>query len=519
MPKLTREELEAKIAALQKRLAAQQSDSGGQADGQRTVVAGERGLAIGGNFTGNIYQGDPPKKPAQAIALYRQMLVVSCRQLPLRGVDVGASDPTRGGKQMDLDQVYVSLDTTTQLRPEEIAAAQASSSSSSASRQRLARRVIAPGRRPLDEEAMKRAGPEGGKARPLPALLATALNRRVVLLGDPGSGKSTFVNHLSLCLALHGLEPSKRWCDGLAGWPKQEANLLPVPVILRDFTRSLPAKPSQADACTLWNFIRQRLERQRLDSAAAPLEQALDQGQAIVLLDGLDEIPTPAHRQFVRETVFQFAQRYARSRFVVTCRTLSYQQTDWQLPDFPAFTLAPFDAPKIDQFIAAWFGDLQRLGGVKPEDVTPLTRGLQGALRRPDLWPLASNPLLLTVMALVHTHKGRLPDARALLYEDTVDILLWRWEQLKLASETEIPGLRQLLLETGRSDVDLKRTLWRLAFEAHRAGGAEERLADLGELALQTALAELHPERDRQWAWKVIETIKHRAGLLLERLP
>lgn len=44
-------------------------------------------------------------------------------------------------------------------------------------------------------------------------------------------------------------------------------------------------------------------------------------------------------------------------------------------------------------------------------------------------------------------------------------------------------------------------------------------VADIGELALQTALAALHPDNNRQWAWKVIEAIKHRAGLLLERQP
>lgn len=365
----------------------------------------------------------------------------------------------------------------------------------------------------------ERPAPGREDFRPIAALEAVTGNRRVVLLGDPGSGKSTFMNHLSLCLAMHGLEPSNHWCNRLAGWPEDEASLLPVPVILRDFALTIPAMPPSAEARTLWEFITCRLKKQCLGHVAVPLEKALDAGQAIVLLDGLDEIATAVHRKFVREAVLKFAQRYHRCRFVVTCRTLSYQQHEWQLPDFPSYILAPFDKEKIDQFIAAWFGDLNRLGVVKPDDAAPITRGLQTALRRPDLWQLASNPLLLTVMALVHTHKGRLPDARALLYEDTVEILLWRWEQLKLASETETPGLRQLLVETGRSDVDLKRTLWRLAFEAHHARGHEKGLADIGELALQTALAELHPDKSRDWAWKVIEMIKHRAGLLLERLP
>jgi formylglycine-generating enzyme required for sulfatase activity len=502
MAKKSIKALEAQIAALKRELGAKQTGSGGQAVRIANVTAGKRGVAIGGNFQGNVYQGRPPKDDRQAIAIYRRMLVLTCRQLPLRGVHVGASDAASGEKPLDLDQVYVSLDTTTSL-PEPIT---------------LGHGV------PLflDQGTI-------AEERRLSALNAVAVSRRVVLLGDPGSGKSTFVNHLSLCLALNGLEPSQHWCEErVPDWPKDEANLLPLPVILRDFARTIPSRPSSPDARTLWRFILEGLARQCLSAVAEPIEKALDTGQVIVLLDGLDEVATPAQRKYVRDAVQKFAERYQNSRFLVTCRTLSYQDQACQLrftnpqgkaDEFPAFTLAPFNEQKIDQFIAAWFGDLQRMGVVKADDAEPLTRGLQSAIRRPDLWQLASNPLLLTVMALVHTHKGRLPDARALLYEDTVEILLWRWEQLKLTSDTQTPGLRQLLVETGRSDVDLKRTLWRLAYEAHHSGGREERLADIGEFTLQQALAELHPDRNRQWAWQVIQTIKLRAGLLLERLP
>ncbi|MDQ3829165.1 MAG: hypothetical protein M3361_07610, partial [Candidatus Tectomicrobia bacterium] len=106
------------------------------------------------------------------------------------------------------------------------------------------------------------------------------------------------------------------------------------------------------------------------------------------------------------------------------------------------------------------------------------------------------------MMALVHTHKGRLPEARALLYEETVDILLWRWEQAKASGEDEAPLLRQLLAQVDRTDVDLKRALWRLAFETHRDGGTidAEAVADIGELRLYKTLGELNPDKSRDWA-------------------
>ncbi|MGH7601471.1 MAG: SUMF1/EgtB/PvdO family nonheme iron enzyme, partial [bacterium] len=223
-----------------------------------------------------------------------------------------------------------------------------------------------------------------------------------------------------------------------------------------------------------------------------------------------------------------FFSRYHKSRVVVTCRKLSYQDPAWQLQGFPDFELAPFDEKKIENFIKAWYAELARLAIIKPEDATSSAGRLLQAIRRPDLWRLAPNPLLLTVMALVHTHKGQLPDARALLYEETMEILLWRWEQLKAGSEQETPTLRQLLLAAGRTDVDLKRKLWQLAFEAHQQGkttnnvafdATSEALADISEWQLEKKLAELHPEQSHDWARQLIETMKHRAGLILERVP
>ena len=144
-------------------------------------------------------------------------------------------------------------------------------------------------------------------------------------------------------------------------------------------------------------------------------------------------------------------------------------------------------------------------------------------MRRPDLWRLAPNPLLLTVMALVHTHKGRLPDARALLYEDTVDILLWRWEQIKAggrgggappaAVAAGRPGAPTWTSSASCGSWPSRRT------RPGRGREDGEALADIGELRLQKALAGLHPEGSLDWAQQVIEAMKLRAGLLLERAP
>ncbi len=481
------------------RLQAQLSGEGAiaQGEGTRAAAATQGSVAVAGDVRGNVYMGPPPANPTEALNIYCRVLRQSCGHLPLRGVDVGASDPTANQNPLNLVNVYIALDTTSQAATED-----------------------------MKETARS---PEQ-KARPLGALEAVVANRHLVLLGDPGSGKTTLVSQLAHCLAAHMLEPKAGWLENhLSLWPAGEKDTLPLVLILRDFAQMLPDPlPRQAEAHHLWDFMEARLAAQKLAFAGEPIEKIMEQGRMLVLLDGLDEVPSTTLRLFVRDAARAFMERYPANRYMVTCRTLSYQppvepeEPDLRLPaTIPSFELAPFDLVKINRFIEAWYTELVDLGSVREQDRAGMTGQLQQAVQQPDLWQLASNPLLLTVMALVHTHQGRLPDARALLYEETVDILLWRWEQVKRSGQSQTPRLRQLLRQAERSEMDLKKVLWRLAYEAHAQGGATdkpEQLADIGELKLQKALSALN-RSDLNWARQLLETMKLRAGLLLERVP
>ena len=455
------------------------------------VAAGSDGVAVGGNVFGNIYQGEPTQDKAEALRIYCEMFVKSQRHLPMRGIDVGASDPQQGQQQLDLDRVYIALNTKTTRHPEAAPAAR----------------------------TRRRESTDDDERQTLTVLEAASASLRCAILGDPGSGKSSFVGFLGLCLALHHLEPDAGWRKRLVEWNVRQSPV-PILIIVRDFARWIPdvAKPGDADA--LWQFLYTRLRAQRLDFAADALSDALERGNALVLLDGLDEIPTQTQRDFVRNAIAAFAARYSKSRMIATCRTLSYAESDWEYLNFEPHELAPFDQQQIDQFVTAWYAELERIGVVKPDEAERLTMRLHEAVRRADLQRLATNPLLLTVMALVHTHKGRLPDARAVLYEETVELLLRRWEVIKSGGDEQELRLRQLLLDADRTDVDLKAVMWRLAFDAHRAGGTDdddERVAGIGELTLIKTLAELHPAQSMDWAAEIVEVMRLRAGLLVER--
>jgi hypothetical protein len=118
MTEPTREQLLAQMADMQRRMDEMQKKLQAQNVGNGAVAqdgsaaAGAGGVAVKGDIHGNIYTGQPTQNPNEALGIYRRGLVSGCRRLPLRGVDLGASDAAGSQTQLDLDQVDVALDTT-----------------------------------------------------------------------------------------------------------------------------------------------------------------------------------------------------------------------------------------------------------------------------------------------------------------------------------------------------------------------------------------------------------------------
>jgi formylglycine-generating enzyme required for sulfatase activity len=449
-------------------------------------------MTVGGDLVGrdkivnNHYYGEPTEDPAEALKIYCQMVLRQCGDLPLRGLDIQESEAGNKEKAIGLAQVYVDLDTTSQVR--------------------------------LTKQEKEDKRWRNQDTRPVTALEALQQNQKLVYLGDPGGGKSTFVSHLAYCLAAHHLYPTEKWLSHLPGWGENKKQLLPLLVILRDFAQFEPEEKLTADSPErLWQFIKYRLHNMGIGFAQKVIKEKLAKGEMVVVLDGLDEVTTLAQRLMVKQAVEGFMALYGANRYVLTCRILSYQapskkgEKELRFTGLPTFTLAPFSEEKIDQFITAWYIELATHRTLKePEKKTEL---LKRAVRQRDIRRVAENPLLLTIMVLIHAHKGDLPSARALLYEECVEMLLWRWEQVR---GDKTPPLREWLTQANLKDTHLRQLLWELAYNAHAQSGEGEGLAGIPELTLRKEIEALN-DGDANGALQLIELMKLRAGLLLER--
>jgi hypothetical protein len=343
--------------------------------------------------------------------------------------------------------------------------------------------------------------------------VTAALDRaqRLVILGEPGAGKTISLRFISLMLAL-GYGMARLGLD---------APLIPLMVRLADFAHALEANP----ALSLDKFLLQVVEQEHTIARLGEfMSLALDKGACMVLLDGLDEVgDDPVRGQPLRHQVVKKVQTFADrwctdrpNRLAITSRIEGYW--DDPLRGVEHVQLSPLQPPdEVREFLVRWYTAHEQ---AHEPDLTAREASARAEVRLAGLLPpilesasvrrLATNPLLLTILALIHENVGRLPNRRVRLYETCAQTLIesWRQAQTGLASE--------LLADLGEETVI--RILAPLAYWLHETypGGTapfqewQNRLVAI--LAEEGFAGEAH-----KLAGRFLHHARYETGLLAER--
>ena len=304
--------------------------------------------------------------------------------------------------------------------------------------------------------------------RPELALEAIRAERRLVLLGEPGAGKSTALRYLALLLALRLRGTVTR----IPGWPADDT---PVPVVVPLGQVAAALRAGAADAyAALLQVLGDVLEAEVRVGLRRFLTPALREGGVLLLCDGLDELPATAADGNLppRVAVAAALRRLARetkARIVVTSRVLPYQAPgDWKLLPEDGWmlrTVQPLAFGQTRAFVQCWYHalattDPDLAAGKAGAHANALITELEQTER---LRPLVRSPLLLTMLAILHYNTGDVPRDRARLYEECVELLLDRWEPERQ------PGMPRasLIQRLGLPSLDpLRQVLHELAYQA-----------------------------------------------------
>jgi GTPase SAR1 family protein len=332
---------------------------------------------------------------------YRELALKACDIIDL--VNLPEDDRHLASKELKLRGLYVAL----RMRLE----VQAGDEVDDKTLEALERR-----RAPVWGGGVRRGGDEE-KLVSLGERLAAV--RQLVVLGDPGAGKSTLLRWLATAYLLR-LQEAPDWRDlpDVASLPDNDW----LPILIR--CRDLPPETNTLDAMLQHSLRKSELPEEQCEPLRRLLRTKLERGEALLLVDGLDEITDPGARARFAAQIEQIHRAFPNAPLVATSRIVGYREMGYRIRSgFEHLTVADLSKEDKDEFARRWCALTER-----PERRDEAAADLIHDIHSSDrIERLTGNPMLLTTMALIKRKIGRLPQRRVDLYEKAVEVLLnWR---------------------------------------------------------------------------------------------
>ena len=227
-------------------------------------------------------------------------------------------------------------------------------------------------------------------------------HNRLFILGKPGAGKTTFLKYLTVQAA------------------QGKLFAIPIFVSLKEWSDS---------RLELFDFMVKQFEICQFPEAHSFIELILQQGKAMVLFDGLDEVQQEnRQRAEITRKLHNFSRQYLTSQCLITCRIAA---SDYSFEQFTYMEVADFTDEQIDNYAKKWFSGnkLPKRELFFKEFNKPEHEGLR---------ELARTPLLLSLLCLGFEDSLRFPHRRADIYEEALDVLLRKWDSSRAIQRDEI---------------------------------------------------------------------------------
>jgi len=353
-----------------------------------------------------------------------------------------------------------------------------------------------------DADPDKNGGADNGakrssasRMRPLTLLETVGSSCKTLIVGDHGSGKTTFLRYLVLSL-LDGTAEDKQTGLERLGPVWQHGPLKPLWLDVHAVADQHPDGLTAADLC-------HHLAGELGIYADQLCNQVIAPGGVLLVVDGIEAAPK-AVVDFAAglETLAEMAGSHPNCLLIASAAYVSHDELpSGVLTGMRTVTLAPWTLEQMDDYVRGWYAELERKEWIHPEEARDLPSHLCSALRRPEIRSLAQRPSLMAFVAQLHT-VGEIPADAGMFYHALIDLALASWSE---ARDEQSRDLRQAF------DLDgLRFAVAHLAYQGYARLEPGESWVTFSEGDLRTALVGVC--RDERW-----ETVNELIVRILER--
>jgi predicted NACHT family NTPase len=340
----------------------------------------------------------------------------------------------------------------------------------------------------------------------IPGLDVVTDGCKLMCLGAPGSGKTTYLSYVAI------------QCNK----EKLQANRVPIFIKLFSFAEKVAEKLTEQFQWSLFDYIEDLLGIQGIQQV--DVKSILLEGRGLILLDGLDEVPKNIEKlnifydlpkkfdlsKLILRRIREFCETYHKNSIIITCRTNALEYNFSNL-GFTQVIVSDFEDEQIKIFAEKWFvaaaKNNHQAGKAKANQfIEELNLSKNKRIR-----DLVVTPILLNLTCLVFNKNDDFPSNRSELYRQALDILLKEWDISKQIPRDEVYG--NLDLEGKKA---LLSHVAKVTFDENRYFLKQEEIKKYIAAYLQT-LPNAQTCRLQQDSEAVLKSIEAQHGLFIER--
>ena len=254
-------------------------------------------------------------------------------------------------------------------------------------------------------EEFDRLGLGKVRAEAVSGLKAVERYAKLMVLGKPGAGKTTFLQYLAIQCNQGGFQ----------------AHLVPVFIRLNSFAEDALDEGN----FSLLDYLKQEFSRSGVSEQE--VETLLNHGRILILLDGLDEVPDATSDEVIKQ-IRKLSEKYYKNQLIITCRIAAQE---YRFRGFTEVEIADFKPKQIETFAKKWFVAVARNSPESGLNKASVFLEQMDLPENQQIRELAATPVLLNLICLVFQAKADFPAKRSDLYKQGLDLLLIRWDEAR----------------------------------------------------------------------------------------